>query len=195
MNDGTKNILIFSLGAAVGAVVTWKLVKTKYEQIAQEEIDSVKEMLSQRNCECNGEAIREGKEARVLSREKDIENPDLKEYAAKLTDYGYTNNEEEEEEFMAQKPYIISPDDFDTLDDYEAVTLTYYADGVLCDEWDIPIDDVDYLVGKENLTHFGENEDDPDTVYVRNDETMGDYEICQSLENYSDKESNYPTEG
>lgn len=42
-----RNILIkgfiFVAGAAVGSAATWKIVKTKYEQIAQEEIDSVKE--------------------------------------------------------------------------------------------------------------------------------------------------------
>lgn len=36
-------ILMFAVGAAVGSAVTWKFVKTKYEQIAQEEIDSVKD--------------------------------------------------------------------------------------------------------------------------------------------------------
>ena len=44
MNKSTlSNIVIFAIGAAIGSAVTWKLLKTKYEQIAQEEIDSVKE--------------------------------------------------------------------------------------------------------------------------------------------------------
>lgn len=34
---------MFTTGAALGSVVTWKLVKSKYEQISKEEIDSVKE--------------------------------------------------------------------------------------------------------------------------------------------------------
>ena len=34
---------IFVAGAAIGSVATWKVVKTKYEQISQEEINSVKE--------------------------------------------------------------------------------------------------------------------------------------------------------
>ena len=38
-----KNVLIFAAGAAIGSAVTWKLIKTKYEQIANEEIESVKE--------------------------------------------------------------------------------------------------------------------------------------------------------
>ena len=44
MNRNTLcKIFLFATGAAIGSVATWKLVKTKYEQIAQEEIDSVKE--------------------------------------------------------------------------------------------------------------------------------------------------------
>ena len=41
--DTLCKFFLFTAGAAIGSVVTWKLVKTKYEQIAQEEIDSVKE--------------------------------------------------------------------------------------------------------------------------------------------------------
>ena len=37
------NVLMFAVGAAIGSAVTWKVVKTKYEKIAQEEIESVKE--------------------------------------------------------------------------------------------------------------------------------------------------------
>ena len=32
------------------------------------------------------------------------------------------------------KPYVIKPEEFDTLDNYDAVCYTYYADGVLVDE-------------------------------------------------------------
>ena len=34
---------IFTAGAAIGSVVTWKVIKTKYEQISKEEIESVRE--------------------------------------------------------------------------------------------------------------------------------------------------------
>ena len=34
---------IFTSGVAIGSVVTWKVIKTKYEQISKEEIESVRE--------------------------------------------------------------------------------------------------------------------------------------------------------
>ena len=43
-----SNVGMFVAGVAIGSLATWKLVKTKYEQIAQEEIDSVKEAFSKR---------------------------------------------------------------------------------------------------------------------------------------------------
>ena len=38
-----RNLAIFAVGALLGSAVTYKLLKTKYEQIAQEEIDDVRE--------------------------------------------------------------------------------------------------------------------------------------------------------
>ena len=46
MHKAVSYSLIFSTGVAIGSFVTWKMVKTKYERIAQEEIDSVKETFS-----------------------------------------------------------------------------------------------------------------------------------------------------
>lgn len=43
MNKTLCNILLVATGAAIGSLMTWKVVKTKYSRIAQEEIDSVKE--------------------------------------------------------------------------------------------------------------------------------------------------------
>lgn len=43
MNKKLFGAIMFAVGAVIGSAVTYKVVKTKYEQIAQEEIDSVKE--------------------------------------------------------------------------------------------------------------------------------------------------------
>ena len=48
MNNKVINVLAFSVGAAIGSVITWKVVETKYKKIAQEEIDSVKEVFSKK---------------------------------------------------------------------------------------------------------------------------------------------------
>ena len=48
MSNKLFGVFMFIAGAAAGAAVAWKLTKTKYEQIAEDEIDSVKEVFSRR---------------------------------------------------------------------------------------------------------------------------------------------------
>ena len=50
-------LFIFVAGAAFGSFVTWKLLRDKYEQIAQDEIDSVKEVFSKKDSSDNEEPV------------------------------------------------------------------------------------------------------------------------------------------
>ena len=43
-----NKLFIFIVGAAVGSIVTWKLVKDKYEKIADDAIEDVKRVFSKR---------------------------------------------------------------------------------------------------------------------------------------------------
>lgn len=43
MNKKLFGVIMFAVGAAIGSAVTWKLVKIRYEQIADEEIQSVRD--------------------------------------------------------------------------------------------------------------------------------------------------------
>lgn len=178
-------------GAAVGSLATWRFVKAKYEKIAQEEIDSVKEVYSNREYHEIGTTATEEESDEESSEPLGNVKPDLMEYAAKVLDLGYTtknNNtvKEDEDDMSEVKPYIITPEEFDEYEQYEAVSLTYYADGVVTDEDDEPIPekDFDYLFGAESLNHFGEYEED--SVFVRNDNIKADYEILRDLRNFAD---------
>lgn len=184
MKNKVVNIVMFVLGAAVGSAVTWQYVKKKYEQIAQEEIDSVKEVFSYREPDTTIKV--DPVQARV---EKTEEKPDLSEYAARLEKEGYINysgisTEEKEQESMGSKPYVISPEEFGEYEEYEKISLSYYADHILADENDELVEDVEDVVGFESLTHFGEYEDD--SVFVRNDRLKCDYEILMDRRTYSD---------
>lgn len=185
----TIGFMMFVLGAAVGSAVTWQYTKKKYEQIAQEEIDSVREIFSRRESAAGVEiTVSEPQTAKIGKPE---EKPDITEYAARLEREGYTNyskasagEKKEEQEAMEMKPYIISPEEFGEFEDYERISLSYYADQVLADEDDEKVEDVDNVIGLESLTHFGEFEDD--SVFVRNDRLKCDYEILLDQRTYSD---------
>ena len=176
MNCTLSKVITFAVGAAIGSAVTWKLLKKKYEQRAQEEIDSVIEAFSRQ------QQIDDAEEEQLAI------DFNTAQYDQILKNEGYANhlnnNVEKEVASMDDRPYVISPDEFGSRDDYETESLTYYADQVLTDEWDNPIEDIDETVGEDSLTHFGEYEDD--SVFVRNDALLTDYEILLDTRNFAD---------
>ena len=98
-----------------------------------------------------------------------------------MQDLGYAPKEDEN----VNRPYVITPEDFsENAEDYEVVSLNYYADGVVTDENDDLLDDIEETIGLESLEHFGEYEDD--SVYVKNDDLEILYEILLDHRKYSD---------
>lgn len=179
MNNFIVKFAFFTVGAAIGSAVTWKLVKTKYEQLAQEEIDSVKQIFHQHRMPVNS-VYGAHPEAKTESNVKKSDTiTEYKNYASNYT----SENEEKGEPEIMDRPYVISPEEFGE-GDYETISLTFYADKVLTDETGDIVEDVDNLVGLDSLTHFGEYEDD--SVFVRNDATNTDYEILLDTRNYMD---------
>ena len=183
MNTNIKHMLIFVAGATTGAAATWKFAKIKYEKLAQEEIESVKEAFSRPRPEITPSEPKPEK-----SPDGTVQKTDLMGYAAELQKSGYTNysnpGEEERKEEPVERPYVITPEDFGEFYDYEKISLTHYADGVLTDENDEIVDNVDDTVGSDYADHFGDHE--PDAVHIRNDRLRYDYEILRDLRKYSD---------
>lgn len=196
MNSKFTSFMMFVLGAAVGSAVTWQYIKKKYEQIAQEEIDSVKEVFSKHKVASQDNEPDENIHVRSRA-EQAKDKPSISEYAAKLREQGYTNysnttKKEEEEPMTKDKPYVIPPEEFGEFDDYEKIGLTYYADQILADDNDELVDDIEDVVGFESLSTFGKYEDD--SVFVRNDRLKCDYEILLDQRKYSDVINRKPHE-
>lgn len=197
-------VIIFIGGVAAGSFVTWRLLKEKYIRQTQEEINEVREHYRKK---------KESEEVTVDSNgsTETNEKPDLIAYAAKLTKNGYIDytdpksivkatgdtidaviqktNEESLDPIILndpsyQPPYIISPEDFAIDDEYTIVNLNYYIDGVLTDEDDNIVENVDDVVGLENLNHMGEYEDD--ALHIRNENYKCEYEILLSRRLYHD---------
>ena len=169
-----SSIGMFVAGAAIGSLVTWKLVKTKYERIAQEEIDSVKEVFSKRE---------------EKSSEKDIDEDDSETESLEdiIDESCYktesTDKEEKKEMHNSDRPYVITPEEFGDSD-YAIISLTCYTDGTVTNEKNKIVANVDELIGLDSLDHFGEYEDD--SVFVRNDALQIDFEILKDWRDYSE---------
>lgn len=172
----TTGVAAFIFGAAVGSAATWFFTKKYYAQLAQEEIDSVKEVFSRRADISNDE-----------STEPENQEEAVEECNKVIDELGYSPEEVEpvgEVETLYDEPYVIEPNEFGTMFDYDQIELTYYADGVLTDDWNEPIDDIPGTVGADFAEHFGEYEED--SVYIRNDQKKAEYVICLDERNHSE---------
>ena len=183
-----KKAIIFVAGVGVGSLVTWKVLETKYEQLVQKELESVREVYGRKREETGVSENTKNDDTETSS--NDNAKHDIMSYQRIIeqTNYNACSEREDKAEMESpkeklDKPYVITPDQFDYEDDYEKISLTYYADGTLADDMDEMVDP-DECIGRDSLTHFGEYEED--TVYVRNDKLRADYEVQKDVRNYLD---------
>ena len=137
MNKTLSNLFIFTAGAAIGSVVTWKLVKNKYARIAQEEIETIRDWYMQRNQSAPVEPVEE-EPAPVVQQVPEFTEQDRIDYANIAN--AYSNNNEKGVPAPVKRPYVISPDEFDEIG-YQTVSLTLYEDGVVEDDRFYVLDD------------------------------------------------------
>lgn len=205
MNKSIFGVVGFVLGAAAGSLVTWKLIEKKYMDMADDEIRSVKEMYRSKivNPEVLDEknddifVARKGPEF-TISMELTDEGKQLADKLNKLTG-SYLSDEEKpdytvysqtkekhnvfddtmpaEPEVKHDEPYIIDPTEFGEFSEYEQRELTYYKDGVICENDTDMIDPYDIFGDLDVGDHFGEYEND--RVFVRDDRRQVDYEILR----------------
>jgi hypothetical protein len=188
---------MFAAGAAIGSAVTWKIVKTKYDQIVQEELDSIREVFGEKDSEDQEQTDEhddeDGRKVKTKQinwseledlNEEDDKSDDLKEYGALVSNY---TSEEGGSTILAKEPYVISPYDFGELDDFHQIELTYYADDILEDDEGNIVKDVEELIGPKALYTFGEYEDD--AVFVRNERLRTDFQILKDYRTFADARS------
>lgn len=188
MNDKLSSVIIFCGGVFIGGFLTWDFFKTKYEKIANEEIASVKETF----------------EHREHKSEKDYEiEEDLKAKAAYIniidtTGYkNYSNVPIETDkkggtaDMELKQPYVITPEQYEDNVDYTKVSLTWYNDEVLEDDWGNVLDPDD-VIGSEALKTFGQYE--KDSVFVRDDDEQIDYEVLLDTRSYKETYRHDPVE-
>lgn len=182
-------------GAVAGYFIAEKRLREKYNQLAEEEIDSMREHFR----------------SRLVAKET---KPDLADLGKKVEDLGYRPPVEEigddkampeepetanifesqivwdmEKELAGRTPripYVIHVDERHESG-YTETTMTYFAgDDVLCDERDKVVNEPDDVVGIENLDRFGHGSNDPNVVYIRNDTLGVDVEVVRSERTYAE---------
>lgn len=212
MNKTLIGVIAFAAGALVGSVAAIQVVKTRYEQIANEEIASVKEeyadLLAKMKKRLNESAT--SAESQDSEEEEDDEyypDDDERDFTAsekeqiayyKMTSkYRSTDDEDDSDENdkeggeggngevqFINGPYPITPEEFcSSPPGYNAQPLDYFKDGILADSWGMRVD-IEETIGEDNLAYFGEYVDD--VLYVRNERTEIDYEVTKDPRTYTD---------
>lgn len=199
MNDKLSSVIIFCGGVFIGGFLTWDFFKTKYEKIADEEIASVKETFEHRE-------PRPDKNYKVEEAPKGNDtyinvSPGVAERVIQIIDSNgyrnYSNTAIETDkkggtaDMELKQPYVITPEQYEDNVDYTKVSLTWYNDEVLEDDWGNVLDPDD-VIGSDALKTFGQYE--KDSVFVRDDDEQIDYEVLLDTRSYKETYGHDPVE-
>lgn len=209
------------VGGAVGYFIAFKRLETKFDKIANDEIDQMRDHFHAKEkaresedrkgdlselkkhvapyagdnaddvpveeleyVPATPEAVANAAKAQAELRGETEEN--VFEKHAKDPSDGW-DQEHEENSRQPGVPYVVNMEEHGTKG-YTETSLTYYAgDDVLAGERDNIFEDQDGLVGVGNLDRFGHGSNDPDLVYVRNDDMGVDFEIIRVHKSYAEE--------
>ena len=188
MNDKLSSVIIFCGGVFIGGFLTWDFFKTKYEKIADEEIASVKETFEHREPRPDKnykvEEALKGNDAYINI----IDSNSYRNYSNTAIE---TDKKGGTADMELKQPYVITPEQYEDNVDYTKVSLTWYNDEVLEDDWGNVLDPDD-VIGSDALKTFGQYE--KDSVFVRDDDEQIDYEVLLDTRSYKETYGHDPVE-
>ena len=204
MNKNISMVITFVAGIVVGVSATYKIAETKYQNIANEEIESVISSFTHRQPleqidEPAKEDITELEHQNKSQNKPKSSKTIMTDYKRTIDKVGYDtistdkikpnkkNNRKKEEELEKMDKqdtpeiFVISPDEFNTLDGYDTATMYYSSDNYVLDSNYTILSDkeIECMIGHDPAGHFGEYEED--SVFIRNEVRMCDYEILLSM--------------
>ena len=189
---------LFGAGLALGVLGTKTYFERKYKKIADDEIESVKEVFKRKTVSIvEADATAQRVETPNVDPDFGIEKVPVggglfmnmvPEHMKEMQiNYNTVSNDIVEGEHPIEgnyRPYIIDIDTFDeTADGYSKVELSYYmGDSTLVDSEEEIVSTAD-TIGVDNLELFEQL--DSDILYVRNESLGADYEVTKVLSSYS----------
>lgn len=212
MSSALRMGLAFVGGIITGGACVYFYLNDKYAEISRNEIAEYRSEVRGRLRAALDleEAFEESKEA-YEDKKKSLDFTDYTSYFNKeeseeldeeesgyldsLNEHVKLNNEMEEARKSGLLPYPITREDFfDDKQWYDKLNYVYYkGDDILADDRDDAIDNPEELVGKDFREMFGGIAsyniiyDDPDVLYIRNEQCSIDFEICRVTSCYSEE--------
>ena len=185
MNNKIKLLIAFVVGAAGGSVVTNKLLRTKYENYAKEEMGAYRNYILD---QINGEIVEredipqdviltddgydedevdydfptekkkvEEVHYKDFTKKEHYKKADRVEYSVKAGAYSQKMDKLKEEALKSNLPYEITKDAYDNdRGDYDKVELHFWEDDdIVSDDNDEIFNDVEFAIGEDSLFIFG----------------------------------------
>lgn len=201
------------VGATAGFVVAEKRLRGKYEALSETEISSMREHFHQKLMAQEGKPALDGlvKDLGYTAvDDKSAEGPTPSEPGAPNTtvepepesrnvfqeaedrlqeidpDEGW-NYDIEKANRSPKAPYVIHRDEQGEMGLTEATWTYYEGDDVVCDSGDKIIDERDVILGDDFVEKFGHGSDDPNVVYIRNEQYSAEIELCRSPNSYAEE--------
>lgn len=198
MKRAFSYILVALVSGGITGAIVYKIQEVKHEKWREEEIASLKSSICTRkrplkvviDDDDNTDISESESHEEEIPRTFDTSS--LMEYYKKTKEYNGDGPEEAGGSENECRPYVISPEEFGELpeEEHAVLSLTYYSDGILADDYNEEVEDVDDKVGYDFASHFGEYEDD--AVHIRNDIRHTDYEILKDPRRFVDVIKNKP---
>ena len=197
-----KNFLIFISGAAIGVGVSWMYHKNKYEQLVEEEVESLREHAKNKEGGSQGMTKDEYEEKNKIATEKEVidtrqyyeehkdELEEAKEESEQIINnshYATTDNSYAEEIANRNKyPYRIEVDEVGGLVGFDVDQINYYSNGVLATDDGDEIEKPEELLGmtKGQIIDYFNSHQDSDALFIRNIMLKCDYEILRDLDEF-----------
>lgn len=188
-----KHIFISLAVGALASATTWLILRRKYQEISEKEINEMRDFYKHKyESSSDGNGDKEEKS----TNDEDSTNAKVERHSGRypwgyekdqdIISYSSTIHNNGYEKQNENAPYKISADIFGT-DGYEPVSLTFYEDGVLADELNEAIYDVENTVGPNFKSWFDDaDSENPYCIWVRNPSRKCDYEITIDYRNFSD---------
>lgn len=185
-----KNIVIFALGVAVGSLSTYYVMKDKFQAKLHNQVEEMKRSSKPSEVIDDEDYVSEDteEESPKVSPSDILKNKDTNEYTnyAKLAKENRETYNEMAKKYAAPKfdAEVITPAEYQSADydEYNYVTLVYWADDVLTDELGAPID-----IGVDVKPHFDEY--GRDTVYLKDDTAEILFVVERDLRSYTEIET------
>ena len=183
---------MFIGGVIVGAGATYLYQKNRYEEMIQEEVESLREHMREKESKDKQgmtkdqwEEYKKDEDHKEMKRDKE----DLERAEVIITTNSYNsafNDHKNDIVSKFEKPFVVTPEEFASIPGFDTDTFYYHHDDIISNDNQEMVDDVENILGlsiSDIKAQFGVYEDD--AVYIRNMELQCDYEILREESDFT----------